>query len=168
MLDGAPISSALSGLVMDMIQRQAFRAYLSSMRAPRGRQLNAYERVALDAVCSQLDCDRVRIEEGGGNLILLFTEGITLGNTIYMRESAYSIDFLAHELTHVMQYQAWGGFEYYVRALGARVRDVFGDPYHVDFPLDRPFDAYGMEQQATIVQLCYLRVGAACRSFFGR
>lgn len=66
---------------------------------------------------------------------------------------------LAHELTHCAQYQAWGAWRYYRRGAAAQLRDwvhrrlgVCGSPYAYQVEEGKPFEAYGMEQQAQMVE----------------
>jgi hypothetical protein len=66
---------------------------------------------------------------------------------------------LAHELTHCGQYQAWGPATYFARGARAqlqellyRVAGIGSSPYQYRAQSGRPFDAYGMEQQAQIVE----------------
>ena len=74
------------------------------------------------------------------------------------------------KLTHCAQYQAWGPWRYYIRGAAAQLRDlahrVLGvgrSPYAYTASPGRPFDAYGMEQQAQIVEDA-LRGSAAARA----
>lgn len=66
---------------------------------------------------------------------------------------------LAHELTHCGQYQAWGPLRYYARGAAAQARDLLHrslglghSPYAYEIEPERPFESYGMEQQAQIVE----------------
>jgi hypothetical protein len=69
-----------------------------------------------------------------------------------------SIAELAHELTHVWQYEQRGFLSYTWAAITQRSYQV---PARV--PADRSFSSYGIEQQATLVELCYLGRSDACR-----
>ncbi len=66
---------------------------------------------------------------------------------------------LAHELTHCGQYQAWGPLTYYTRGASEQLRALlhrsFGvgrSPYDYRLEPGKPFESYGMEQQAQIVE----------------
>jgi hypothetical protein len=70
---------------------------------------------------------------------------------------------LAHELTHVTQYEQWGAAEYYRQGINARMDIWLGikDPYV--YTIDgRPYSAYEIEQQASITEDCYGGNNAAC------
>ena len=85
---------------------------------------------------------------------------IALGNHVFVPARCEDdLAALAHEVTHCAQYQAWGPWRYYARGAAAQLRElayrllgVGRSPYaYVPTP-GRPFDAYGMEQQAQIVE----------------
>lgn len=130
------------------------------------RRLTAAERAALGNLCDAVDCDRVRLHRRPPDairaIVLLISRGraVALGNHVYLPDAADGPALLAHELTHCGQYQSWGGLLYYGRGIADRLRDVLHlaglseSPYRyvVD---DRPFDAYGMEQQGQIVEDCF-------------
>jgi hypothetical protein len=66
---------------------------------------------------------------------------------------------LAHELTHCGQYQAWGPAAYFARGLAAQLRELLhrrlgigSSPYQYQVIRDKPFQDYGMEQQAQMVE----------------
>lgn len=122
------------------------------------------------AVPLPLDPGRVRIHGAGcgGKLGLLRRlvlrlsreRAVTLGNHVFLptrceRDPAV----LAHELTHCAQYQAWGAWRYYRRGAAAQLREVLhrtlgvcGSPYAYRTVEGKPFEAYGMEQQAQMVE----------------
>ena len=51
--------------------------------------------------------------------------GIALGNNVFLPDDCCdSLPVLAHEVTHCGQYQAWGAFRYYARAIADRVREL--------------------------------------------
>jgi len=99
------------------------------------------ERKKLGNQCEKVNCDKADIHRGNDgkarNLFrkaVLFVSGgrsVTLGNHVYLaNEDAQSIPVLAHEVTHVGQYQQWGAMKYYGRGAGARFNEAFGsDPY---------------------------------------
>ena len=96
---------------------------------------------------------------------------VALGNHVFLPARCEGdLASLAHEVTHCAQYQAWGPMRYYARGALAQLRDLahrlFGlgrSPYaYVPVP-DRPFESYGMEQQAQIVEDA-LRGNAAARA----
>ncbi|MBA2626404.1 MAG: DUF4157 domain-containing protein [Gemmatimonadales bacterium] len=130
--------------------------------------LNARERLALGNLCEVVDCDRVRIRRDPGDLIrslVLAVSGgraVALGNDVFLPAGeAGNVALLAHELTHCGQYQQWGPLTYYGRGLVDRIREVLHlrlgvgeSPYRYAAD-DRPFTAYGMEQQGQIVEDCF-------------
>lgn len=141
------------------------------------------ERVAVEAVRAalppplRLDTARVRVHGAGSAgparlarlVVLRLSRGraVALGNHVFLparceRDPAV----LAHELTHCAQYQAWGPWRYYRRGAAAQLRDLLhrslglcGSPYAYCVDADKPFHAYGMEQQAQMVED---RVRRAC------
>jgi hypothetical protein len=122
-----------------------------------------------------VNCDKVEVHRGNDGRVRNFVRNavlkvsgdrsVTLGNRVYLAgDDARDIPTLAHEVTHVGQYQQWGALKYFGRGSSARVTEMRGgDPYALPNPLpaDVPFGAYGMEQQGQIVENCY-RVGAGC------
>jgi hypothetical protein len=69
---------------------------------------------------------------------------------------------LAHELTHCAQYQAWGAVAYFTKGVAAQARELLHrkagigpSPYRYTADPDKPFTAYGMEQQGQIVEDCF-------------
>ena len=96
---------------------------------------------------------------------------VALGNHVFLPARCEGdLALLAHEVTHCAQYQAWGPLRYYARGAGAQLRDLAHrllglgrSPYaYIPVP-DRPFESYGMEQQAQIVEDA-LRGSAAARA----
>jgi hypothetical protein len=83
-----------------------------------------------------------------------------LGNRIFLPGRCEGdLAVLAHELTHCAQYQAWGPWRYYRRGAAAQVRELFyravgvgTSPYAYRAEAGKPFEAYGMEQQAQMVE----------------
>jgi RHS repeat-associated protein len=141
------------------------------------RPLTPEERAALGTMCSSgVDCGAARIGTHpiAGN-------ATTLGNVMYMpsdewgiRDAAGNVDrsrlvLLAHEMTHVAQYQSLGdlyyyvqtGFEQLVYARGYGI-DVYDWKDSYSWNPGRPFGGYGREQQASIVGDCYAGNATAC------
>ena len=128
-----------------------------------------------------VDWRRVRLYGtacGGGagllrRAVLALSRGraVALGNHVFLPGRCEGdLATLAHEATHCAQYQAWGAWRYFTRAtvaqlrdLGYRVLGVGRSPYAYRAAPGRPFDAYGMEQQAQIVEDA-LRGSAAARA----
>ena len=126
--------------------------------------------LALPAVPLPLDVERVRIHGARRRgplgllrrLVLGVSRGraVALGNHVFLparceRDPAV----LAHELTHCAQYQAWGAWRYYRRGVAAQLRDVLhrslgtcASPYAYRLEEGKAFGAYGMEQQAQMVE----------------
>jgi hypothetical protein len=117
-----------------------------------------------------VDWSRVRLYGcgcGGGTrllrrVVLGLSRGraIALGNHVFLPARCEGdLATLAHEATHCAQYQAWGPWRYFSRGAAAQARDlayrllgVGRSPYAYTAAPGRPFDAYGMEQQAQIVE----------------
>jgi len=125
---------------------------------------------ALRALPLPLDREKVRIHGAAcdGRIRLLrqavlgLSRGraIALGNHVFLPARCEADPaVLAHELTHCAQYQAWGPWRYYRRGAAAQLRDllhrtlgVCGSPYAYRAEAGKPFEAYGMEQQAQMVE----------------
>lgn len=116
-----------------------------------------------------LDLQRVRIHGSAcrrraawiRRLVLRLSGGraIALGNHVFLPARCEGDPaVLAHELTHCAQYQAWGRWRYYRRGAAEQLRAFLHrtlglgrNPYAYDSD-GRPFEAYGMEQQAQMVE----------------
>jgi hypothetical protein len=154
----------------------------------RGREGN---REVSPEVCAALgelplpvDWSRVRLYRagcGGGagltrRLVLWLSRGraVALGNHVFLPARCDGdLALMAHEMTHCGQYQSWGPWRYFTRGAAGQVRDLvhrrlgFGrSPYAYQPAPGRSFDAYGMEQQAQIVEDA-LRGSAAARAITG-
>ena len=109
-------------------------------------------------------------------LVLWLSRGraVALGNHVFLPARCDGdLAVVAHEVTHCAQYQAWGAWRYFTRGATAQARHLvyrlFGlgeSPYAYHPAPDRSFDAYGMEQQAQIVEDA-LRGNAAARAITG-
>lgn len=114
-----------------------------------------------------VDLARVRLHraESSGmlrRLVLWASRGraVALGNDVFLpARNDGDLRVLAHELTHCGQYQAWGPWRYYTRGAAAQALDLLHrmlgigrSPYAYEIEPGKPFDAYGMEQQAQIVE----------------
>lgn len=122
------------------------------------------------AVPLALDPGKVRIHGTGcgrgmdllRRVVLRLSRGraIALGNHVFLPARCEADPaVLAHELTHCAQYQAWGPWRYYTRGAAAQLRDLLhrtlgvgGSPYAYRWEHGKPFQAYGMEQQAQMVE----------------
>lgn len=126
----------------------------------------------LGSLSRMVDCRRVRVyrdpEGASGTLRRLVlwasrNRAIALGNLIFLPDRCRrDLRVLAHELTHCGQYQAWGPWRYYTRGLREQARDLIyratrigSSPYGYTCEPGKPFEAYGMEQQAQIVEDCF-------------
>lgn len=125
------------------------------------------ERAGLACLEGRVDCARVRLHRAdtGGpwrQLVLWASRGraIALGNDVFLPSRCErDLAVLAHELTHCGQYQAWGAVRYYLRGAAVQFRDLLhrslgagGNPYAYRLEPDKPFESYGMEQQAMIIE----------------
>jgi hypothetical protein len=136
---------------------------------------------AIGSLPVPVEWERVRVYGSGCGrraglvraLVLRLSRGraVALGNHVFLPAACEGdLAALAHEVTHCAQYQAWGPWRYYSRGAAAQLRDllhrVFGvgrSPYAYAPVPGRPFEAYGMEQQAQIVEDA-LRGSAAARA----
>ena len=146
------------------------------MKGERGLTVGLEQRDGLGSVLAELevplalDADRVRVHgsECGGSrrwlraLVLRLSRGraIALGNHIFLPARCEGDPAsLAHELIHCAQYQAWGPWRYYTRGAAAQLRDLLhrtlglgASPYAYRHEEGKQFEAYGMEQQAQMVE----------------
>ena len=126
---------------------------------PRGGQrgLTQGERaIAREMFGDALDLDRVRIHRRRFFPFQPKTLAVAPNGGVYFHPDAYRDDFskeslmkrawLVHELAHVMQHQ---------RGMLVWLRALFDRRY--DYRLDgRPFEGYGVEQQASLFEHAYL------------
>jgi hypothetical protein len=117
-----------------------------------------------------VDWSRVRVYRPGcgrsaglaRRLVLWLSRGrpVALGNHVFLPARCDGdLLIMAHEVTHCAQYQSWGPWRYFTRAAAAQLRDLAyrrlglgRSPYAYHPAPDRSFDAYGIEQQAQIVE----------------
>lgn len=117
-----------------------------------------------------VDWSRVRLYGGAcgpaAGLVRRAVLGLSLGRAVALGNHVFlparcegDLAALAHEVTHCAQYQAWGPWRYFARGAAAQLRDLafrlFGvgrSPYAYTLAPGRPFESYGMEQQAQIVE----------------
>ena len=139
-------------------------------REGRGSELSDLELAVVKAVPLPVDAGRVRVYRrdcrGTASrlrrivLALSRNRAVALGNHVFLPDRCHGdLGVLAHELTHCGQYQAWGPARYFARGLAAQVRELlhrrFGigtSPYHYQLTPGQPFEAYGIEQQAQLVE----------------
>ena len=131
--------------------------------------LTSKERSSLGSLISTVDCRRVRLYRGSDGFsgllrrIALFASrdrAIALGNHVFLPDRCrWDLAVLAHELTHCGQYQAWGPLTYFLRGAQTQLRDLLyrkwrigSSPYRYTLETGKPFESYGMEQQAQIVE----------------
>jgi hypothetical protein len=131
-----------------------------------------------------LDWSRVQLYGAGcgrgagllRRLVLALSRGraIALGNHVFLPDRCErDVAAVAHEVTHCAQYQAWGPWRYFTRGAAAQVRHLAHrrlglgrNPYAYHPSPEQPFEKYGMEQQAQIVEDA-LRGNAEARAITG-
>lgn len=139
-------------------------------RTVGARPLMEVERTLMEAIPLQVDLSRVRLYRSecrgaAGRLRRLVlgasrNRAVALGNHVFLPDRCQSdLPVLAHELTHCGQYQAWGPVRYFARGAAAQLRDLIhrrlgigSSPYQYQVKPNKPFKAYGMEQQAQMVE----------------
>jgi hypothetical protein len=140
------------------------------MRGGPGPGLSPADLAAVAHLPLALDPSRVRLYRSAcagapgwlRRLVLALSGGraVALGNRVFLPDRCDGdAALLAHELTHCAQYQAWGPLRYYARGATLQLRHLlhcrFGlgrSPYAWHGDAERPFEAYGMEQQGQIVE----------------
>jgi Domain of unknown function (DUF4157) len=146
-----------------------------------GRRLSPEVCAAIGDLPLPVDWSRVRLYGSGcgrgpgllRRAVLGLSRGraVALGNHVFLPVRCEGdLATLAHEVTHCAQYQAWGPWRYFARGAAAQLRDLAyrllglgRSPYAYAPARGRPFEAYGMEQQAQIVEDA-LRGSAAARA----
>ncbi|MDQ2889717.1 MAG: RHS repeat-associated core domain-containing protein [Gemmatimonadota bacterium] len=139
---------------------------------PGVRPLTPAEKAELGNMCLVIDCDKVRLHIPSNNAIdeidrklwIAYSGGapaITPNNSIYIKtlndDGSVDLETLAHEMTHVYQYQqGLGPWEYGWVAVATQLRRIFGhDPYSLSgVGPQTQFGSLGTEQQAQVVGLC--------------
>ena len=118
-----------------------------------------------------VDSNRVRLYRRPGGFAGLLrrivlaasrNRAIVLGNHVFLPDRCQGDRaVLAHELTHCGQYQAWGPLKYYARGAKEQLRELLyrstgigSSPYSYRTEAGKPFESYGMEQQAQIIEDC--------------
>ena len=137
---------------------------------PSARRLTDAEQALVTLIPLEFDSSRVRLYEGSctglaGRLRRMVlrasrNRAIALGNHVFLSDRCHgNLAVVAHELTHCGQYQAWGPWRYFTRGLAAQLRELIhrtlrvgSSPYHYRVEAGKPFRAYGMEQQAQMVE----------------
>ena len=132
--------------------------------------LSETERRAIAAIPFEADWSRVRLYRPGcggaagwlRRLVLQASRNraVALGNRVFLPDRCeQDLGVLAHELTHCAQYQAWGAGVYFARGAITQLRELMhrtlglgSSPYSYRVKPGKPFKAYGMEQQAQMVE----------------
>ncbi len=134
--------------------------------------LSPDEYAALGRLAELVDCRRVRLYRCSSgpagwlrSVVLRASRNraVALGNHVFLPDRcARDLPVLAHELTHCAQYQAWGAGRYYARGIVAQLKHLLHrslgvgiNPYCYSSEPEKPFSAYGMEQQGQIVEDCF-------------
>ena len=141
-------------------------------------RLSSGERAALGTLAARVDLSRVRLHRGQPkrpdrlrHAVLWASRGraVALGNHVFLPDHcAREVPVLAHEVTHCAQYQQWGALAYFGRGAMTQLQDLLhrtlglgASPYAYQAEIGKPFEAYGMEQQAQIVEDCFRGDAAA-------
>jgi hypothetical protein len=136
-------------------------------------RLTPSECAELGTLSAALDCSLVRLYRSGTRgtagavrRLVLWLSGnraVALGNQVFLPQRCErDLPVLAHELTHCAQYQSWGTLAYFGKGITAQVRELLyrktgigRSPYRYTADPNKPFTAYGMEQQGQIVEDCF-------------
>ena len=142
-------------------------------------RLNPGEQAILSRQLRQVDCARVRLHRGRSlrplrRMVLWASRGraVALGNHVFLPDHCCTdLAVLAHELTHCGQYQRWGSWRYFSRGAAAQLGDLLHrtlgigtSPYDYRLEPGKPLEAYGMEQQAQIVEDAFRARAGACEA----
>jgi hypothetical protein len=95
----------------------------------------------------------IRIIEGRAGLFGINSRPFTLGNTIYMKTKTFPVDLLAHETTHVWQYQQ-NGNRYTSDALAAQwfIPDAYNWEREINVRNKSNWTEFNAEAQAAFIQ----------------
>jgi hypothetical protein len=133
-------------------------------------RLSARERIALAPLARWTDLGRVRVYRGDDGaftnlarsvvLSLSRDRACALGNHVFIPDRLRTdLAVLAHETAHCGQYQRWGALRYFARGSAEQARytrwrrtGAGTNPYAYRAEPERPFGAYGMEQQGQLVE----------------
>jgi hypothetical protein len=126
------------------------------------RPLHRTERELLACFAPAVDLERVRVVTRHSRLGRLVTRlsggaAVTLGYRIFL-PSDPNLPLMAHELTHVSQYQRWGWWRYYISGIWNQFilrRLCRRDVYRWQAAPGKTFEQFGMEQQGQIVEDCF-------------
>jgi hypothetical protein len=150
-----------------------------SNRATGSRVLTELERTVTDAIPVRVDLSRVRLYQddcrGAAGWLRRLVLGasrnraVALGNHVFLPDRCQNDPaVLVHELTHCGQYQAWGPAIYFARGIAAQTRELLyrrlgvgSSPYLYQVKASRPFESYGMEQQAQMAEDRFRRSAAS-------
>lgn len=127
----------------------------------------------LGNMCEKMDCNKAQVITAGPvqAVVMKASKGrpVTLGNDIYISTPPNPTDVesmatMAHELTHVGQYQHQGTIGYYIQAIDDRIFEWRGgDPYAWRGQAGTLYDQFRrMEQRAQIVEDCFRGNARAC------
>lgn len=138
------------------------------------RRLTPGERALADAFIGSIPYDSVRLYEQSwrnGAFLIANRAGsaVAIGNEISFPSNLYAADFsvastrarglFLHEMVHVWQYNNRS----YVPLLAGLEHIYKGNPYDYSIVAGKSFDDYGWEEQAQIIQDCYVnRSSPAC------
>ncbi|MDA8243878.1 MAG: hypothetical protein M0025_07130 [Elusimicrobia bacterium] len=139
----------------------------AKVKSGKGRPLNDTELEAARSIYGdKIDYSKVRIITGKdmtlwGRILTHGGAAVTWGNTIYYpNENGVSVynpetmtDWNVHEMTHVYQYQK-DGWSYAAKSVIEQLRKGQG-AYSYQLEPGKPFNKYGIEQQARMVQDYY-------------
>ena len=132
--------------------------------------LSETERRVVGGIPFTADWSQVRLYRGGcggtagwlRRLVLQASRNraVALGNRVFLpARCEQDLGVLVHELTHCAQYQTWGAGVYFARGAITQLRELMhrtlglgSSPYSYRVKPGKPFKAYGMEQQAQMVE----------------
>ena len=163
-LNGVPMNAGVRGLTAEDFAGTVSSIWGrgSTLLPPRTRKMSDKERIRLAPLCREIisGCNSITIITAGGNwnTVMMFSPGgFAAGHYIFAGREPRQEGWLAHELTHVVQFDKWGDGDYLWQ--GAK-EHLFGKGEGYFPPPDYGastggFWSMGMEQQATTVQRCF-------------
>jgi hypothetical protein len=143
----APISAFVGG-VMEMLGSLQVALFLE----PEGRSINGPERNLLTTIFGdQSWLSWIVVKEGWAGVFSLISDRpFTLENTIYLKNEAYSLALMAHETTHVWQWENHGG-NYKLKSMWCQYFGGGGYDWQPSVSAGQPWGSLNVEQQANFV-----------------
>ena len=144
----APVSAFVGG-VMEALGALQVALFLE----PEGRDLNGAERGLLSSIFGNQNwLSSIVVKQGWAGVFSLISERpFTLENTIYLKQWPYSLELMAHETTHVWQWENHGG-NYKLKSIWCQYFGGGGYDWKPQINAGRTWGQLTVEQQGNFVE----------------